>query len=145
MSIDLLPEEERQKRLDALQKLSEFGEMMRESMDRIEKEQEEYWNTFSKEQQLDLFCCIVRRLVKGELEERGSYRHVLYDTFGFGMESYTLALDAGFMNLHNSIFTDEEEKKLVNDETEACARIVEEMDGMPSSLIEEKIRERIAK
>lgn len=143
MSIDLLPEEERQKRLDALSNLATLGEKMREGFDRIKEEQEQYWNTFSKEQQLDLFCCIVRRLVKGELEESGSYRHILYDTFGFGMESYALALDAGFMNLHNSIFTDEEEKELVNNETEACAKIVEEMDGMPSSLIEEKIRERI--
>lgn len=142
MEFDELPEEEKQKRLDALARLSEIGEQMREAYEKIKGEQEEYWNSLSKEQQLDLFCCVVRRLVDGELKDKGSYRYILYDVFGFGMESYALALDAGFMSLHNSIFSTEEEEELIDKENEACARIVEECVGMTPAEIAAKIRER---
>lgn len=141
-SIDLLPEEERQKRLDALDKLAEFGQHYREAMEAVTQEQETYWNSLSKEQQLDLFCCVVRRIVDGELKEKGSYRYVLYDTFGFGMESYTLALDAGYMALHNSIIPSDEEKEMLDIETEACARICEASEGLTVQEIAAKIRAR---
>lgn len=77
-----------------------------QAFSKITQQQEDYWNSLTKEQQLDLFCCVVRRLVKGELVDKRSYRGVLYDTFGFGLESYTLAQDAGFIELHNAIKVD---------------------------------------
>jgi hypothetical protein len=49
----------------------------------------------------------VRRIHKGEVEDRGSYRHVLYSVFGFGPEAYTLAQGAGYLDIHNSIVSDE--------------------------------------
>lgn len=142
MKFDELSEEEKQKRLDAMARLSEIGEQMREAYEKIKQEQEQHWNSLSKEQQLDLFCCVVRRLVDGELKDRGSYRYILYDVFGFGMESYGLALDAGFMSLHNSIFSSEEEEEMVDKENEACARIVEECVGLTPVEIAAKIRAR---
>jgi hypothetical protein len=75
----------------------------REAFERIAEEQEKYWNSLTKEQQIDVFCCVVRRLVKGELEENQSYRGVLYQTFGFGLEAYSLAQNAGYLELHNAI------------------------------------------
>jgi hypothetical protein len=73
----------------------------------LETQQEEYWASLNKEQQLDLFCCIVRRLVKGEIEDGRSYRGILYDTFGWGPEAYAVAQMAGYINLHNAIFKKE--------------------------------------
>ena len=65
--------------------------------------QEAYWNTLTKDQQLSVFCHVVRQLSTAELDDHRSYRGILYDVFGFGPESYSLALAAGFMDLHNAI------------------------------------------
>ena len=73
----------------------------------LETQQEEYWASLNKEQQLDLFCCVVRRLVKGEIDDNRSYRGILYDTFGWGPEAYAVAQMAGYINLHNAIFKKE--------------------------------------
>ena len=73
----------------------------------LETQQEEYWAGLTKDQQLDLFCCVVRRLVKGEIVDNRSYRGILYDTFGWGPEAYAVAQMAGYINLHNAIFKKE--------------------------------------
>ena len=70
----------------------------------LEKLQEEYWASLTKEQQLDAFCSVMRRLHRGELVEGRSYRGVLYDVFDFGPESYAAAQMAGYLELHNCIF-----------------------------------------
>lgn len=81
-----------------------FQEVMKMLLD----EQEEFWAGLSKEDQLKVFCCVVRRLAKGELEDKRSYRGILYNTFGFGPEAYAQAQEAGFLSLHNAIFDVEE-------------------------------------
>lgn len=89
------------------------SEEYRKAFEDIAKQQEKYWNSFTTEQQIDLFCSVVRRLVKGELEEKRSYRGVLYDTFGFDLSAYSLALNAGFMELHNAIFSEDYDRRLL--------------------------------
>lgn len=79
-----------------------YGKIMKQ----IEQEQEEYWNSLSKDDQLKAFCAVVRRIVQGELRDKGSYRWVLYDVFGFGHEAYVRGMDCGFMALHNAIVPD---------------------------------------
>lgn len=86
-----------------LEGLEELSKIFNEAMDSLEREQEEYWNSLSKEDQLKAFCAVVRRIHKAELVEDRSYRGVLYDTFGFGPEAYAQAQCAGFLDLHNSI------------------------------------------
>lgn len=81
----------------------------------LEKQQEEYWESLTKEQQLDLFCCVVRRMVKGEIDEGRSYRGILYDTFGWGPEAYATAQMAGYINLHNAIFKKERIHEILAD------------------------------
>lgn len=98
---------DKQKQLKALQELADLGESYRKAMKEIEAIQEEYWNSFTSDQQIDLFCSVVRRIYQGEIVDKGSYRHVLYTSFGFGPEAYALALDAGYMSIHNAI-TDED-------------------------------------
>lgn len=98
----------------ALDELHELGKVFQEAMQLIESDQEEYWNSLSKEQQLKAFCAVVRRIHKGELEDRGTYRYILYQVFGFGPESYAQAQLAGFLALHNSIFDYSHETQLLS-------------------------------
>ena len=78
-----------------------------------EKEQEEYWNSLTKEEQLKVFCAVSRRIYKGEILEKGSYRYVLYNTFGFGSEAYAPAQVAGYLSIHNAIYDAEHERDLL--------------------------------
>lgn len=91
----------------ALQELADSAQEYQKVLDDMTREEEDYWVMLTREQQLIAFCAVVRRLKKGELDDQRSYRGVLYDTFGFGMESYVRALNAGFMDLHNSIVVDD--------------------------------------
>lgn len=79
----------------------EFNKIFQDSMKDIEKEQEKFWNSLSKEEQLKAFCAVVRRIYEGELVDEGSYRYVLYETFGFGPEAYAQAQCAGYLTIHN--------------------------------------------
>lgn len=84
-----------------------------EAMSLIEKASEDKWQALSKEDQLDYFCAVVRRIHRGEVEEDRSYRGVLYDIFGFGPESYAQAQMAGYLDLHNLVFAPDYERKLL--------------------------------
>lgn len=97
---DQIPSD-KQTLLEELQILSESFE---EAMRLIETDQEEFWNSLSKEDQLKAFCAVVRRIAKGELKDRRSYRGVLYNTFGFDTSSYVQAQEAGYLAIHNALF-----------------------------------------
>lgn len=88
--------------------LTELSELQEDLEKQTEREMDEWWNTMSKDDQMKAFYSVVKRLVDGELEQKGSYRYVLYDVFGFGPESYMLGMMCGFMSLHNSIERDVE-------------------------------------
>lgn len=83
-----------------LEALDELRPMLEEAMKRFEDISEDYWNSLDKEQQLKVFCAVVRRIVKGE-KEGHSYRGMLYDVFGFDTHSYAVAQVAGFLDIHN--------------------------------------------
>jgi hypothetical protein len=84
--------------------------------DEIEKEYDDeadrLWNSFSQEDQQRLFYSVIKRLVKGELRDHGTYRYILYDVFGFDSSSYFMGMNCGYMELHNSIYTHEEMREL---------------------------------
>ena len=88
--------------------LTELGELQEDLEKQTEREMDEWWNAMSKEDQMKAFYSVMKRLVDGELEQKGSYRYVLYDVFGFGPESYMLGMMCGFMSLHTSIERDVE-------------------------------------
>lgn len=94
-----------------IETLDELRPAFQEAMAQEEKESEEFWNSLTKEQQLQAFCAVIRRLYKGEIEENRTYRGMLYDVFGFGPESYTAAQMSGFLTIHNCIWTSEEIEK----------------------------------
>ena len=88
--------------------LAELSELQEDIEKQTEREMDEWWNALTKDDQMKAFYSVMKRLVDGELEQKGSYRYVLYDVFGFGPESYMLAMMCGFMSLHNSIEKDVE-------------------------------------
>jgi len=88
--------------------LTELGELQEDIEKQTEREMDEWWNAMSKDDQMKAFYSVMKRLVDGELEQKGSYRYVLYDVFGFGPESYMLGMMCGYMALHNSIERDVE-------------------------------------
>ena len=92
-----------EKQKNALDNLEEISKTFLEVFDEIEDEQEEYWNSLTEEERLKAFCAVSRRIFKGEIEEKGSYRYVLYDVFGFGPEAYAQAQMAGYLSIHNAI------------------------------------------
>ena len=94
--------------------LDEISRVWNEAMNQIELESEQYWNSLTKEQQLQAFCAVSRRIYKGEIEDKGTYRWVLYDVFGFGPEAYAPAQLAGYLAIHNAIFSASHEHKLLS-------------------------------
>lgn len=84
--------------------LHEVSQVFHQAMLEDENRQEAWWNTLKPDQQLDALCCVVRRIVKGDVVDRGSYRYVLYDVFGFEPHSYVAAQCAGYLTLHNLIY-----------------------------------------
>ena len=88
--------------------LAELRELQEDIEKETEREMDEWWNALTKDDQMKAFYSVMKRLVDGELEQKGSYRYVLYDVFGFGPESYMLGMMCGFMALHNSIERDVE-------------------------------------
>ena len=100
--------EERQKKLsDAL---DELGKIMREDRDEYDKEAESWWSNLPYEDRLKAFYSVCKRIHKGDIKDKGSYRYVLYEVFDFGFEAYTLGMNCGYMDIHNSIITDEEKE-----------------------------------
>lgn len=84
--------------------LHESGKEFTKAADSYQQMANSYFSSLEPEEQLWAFCSIVEKLCKGELDDRRSYRGVLYETFGWGPEAYAAAQHAGFLGLHNSIY-----------------------------------------
>lgn len=84
--------------------MEEFRQAMREYQENYKKEVETFWNNLSYEDKLKAFYYVCSKIHKADVEDRGSYRYCLYDVFNFDMDSYSLGMDARYMDLHNYIF-----------------------------------------
>jgi hypothetical protein len=113
--------------------LEEISDVFNEAVKRMEENQEAYWNSLTKEQQLDAFCAVVRRIRQGDMIDKGSYRYVLYQVFDFGAEAYLPAQMAGYLDIHNAIFTSEQEARLL----ESFAKF----HGLPEDAVSRYYRE----
>jgi hypothetical protein len=103
--------------LDAIAQESEhFQELVQQEA----VEMDQWWDSLPQEDQMRAFYSVVKRLVKGELRDRGTYRYVLYDIFGFDASSYMMGMNCGYMELHNSIYTHEEMRELRDRELAAA-------------------------
>lgn len=83
---------------------------MQDFQDEFEKDSEEAWNNLDEDTKLHVFCAVSKKIRKGELEDNGSYRYILYDVFGFGPEAYVPAQLSGYLDIHNAIY---DSKRLV--------------------------------
>ena len=97
----------------------------------LEKDHDKFWNGLSKDDQLKAFCSVMRRLYKAEIEQNSSYRHTLYDVFGFGSESYVQAQVSGFLAIHNAIWDGERLGELIN---KLEQRVIETMPDRPEEV-----------
>ena len=93
---------------DFLQTLTELSEEQEAAENQFDSDMDEWWNNLSKEDQMKAFYSVMKRLVDGELTQKGSYRYVLYEVFGFEPSSYYLGMQCGYMALHNAIERDVE-------------------------------------
>ena len=100
-----------------MQKLEESLSVLREAFEEMriknENASEEFWNKLTYDEKLMAFYSVVKRIKKGELDEQGTYRHILYDVFGFDVDAYSMGMECGFLDLHNSIYTRESLKEVV--------------------------------
>ena len=60
-----------------------------------------WWENLPAEQQQWAFYNVCRLIYKGDVEDRRSYRGVLYDVFGWDESAYVLGMEAHYMELHN--------------------------------------------
>lgn len=86
----------------------ELTRIQLEAKEAREKECDEYWDSLAYEDQLKAFYSVVKRIYQGEIKDKGTYRWVLYDVFGFGPDAYVLGMECGYMYLHNAIVDGEE-------------------------------------
>lgn len=68
-----------------------------------DEEAEEFWKKLPYDKKLMAFYAICKRIHKAEILEHGSYRYTLYETFGFGPDSYVVGMDCGYLNIHNAL------------------------------------------
>ena len=91
-----------------LQELADSGQEMQRYLDAYEAKNEAWWNGLTQEEREDAFYAVVKRIYEGEIKQRGSYRYVLYNVFGFDAGMYLKGMECGYMALHNSIMDDEQ-------------------------------------
>jgi hypothetical protein len=101
-----------EERSQALAELSELGQLFEEIERDYDNDVDAWWYGLTEDERQLAFYSVVKRLVKGELRDRGTYRYVLYDVFGFDASSYMMGMNCGYMELHNSIYTREEMREL---------------------------------
>lgn len=89
--------------------LSELSEIQEKLEAQREQEADEFWNSLTLEQKHNAFYSVVKRIHQGDIVDKGSYRYVLYDVFGFGPEAYGLGIDCGYMKIHNRLVDNSKE------------------------------------
>lgn len=94
--------------------LNDLNESFQDYDNELKSKIDSAWDSLDKNTQLLMFCAVISKLSKGELVDKGSYRYVLYTTFGFGPEAYGAAQLSGYLELHNSIYNREDLKEKIN-------------------------------
>ena len=126
----------------ALQGLSDITQELEKHRKQHDVEMDDWWNQLTPEEREAAFYSVCKRLHQGELKERGSYRYVLYNVFGFDPGMYMQGMDCGYMAIHNAIFDGEEFEKMkavtrfeVIDETgRAYVKYLDKDEGIKYSL-----------
>ena len=86
----------------------DFLKLEEEAREQYTQKAKEYFESLDVDNQLMLFFHITNVIFDNYFNDRGSYRALLYDKFGFGPEAYSLGCDSGMFTLHNAISTPNE-------------------------------------
>lgn len=78
-----------------------FREAWEASEKRMKAEDQAWWDSLSMEERARAFRQVVSLIYKSEVEDRGSYRHAMYDVFNV---DYVDGLSCHYMELHNLIY-----------------------------------------
>lgn len=89
--------------------MERFTDEYNRARDEYAVQAEAFWEDLSYEDKLKAFYSVCKRIKKGDLIDSGSYRYVLYEVFGFDMDSYVVGMDCGYMDIHNAIIVNNEE------------------------------------
>lgn len=95
--------------------LSDLSDLFEEAEQKYEADCDMFWKNLSEEDKLKAFFSVCKRIYKGDVEDRRSYRGVLYDVFDFGSESYAIGMQCGYMSIHNLIFEGIDTKEIMKD------------------------------
>ena len=104
--------DEHEKRERALDALAELSQEMEKSRKQYEAENDAWWEGLTEEERENAFYAVCKRIYKGDLKDNGSYRYVLYQTFGFDHGMYVDGMNCGYMAIHNAIFDGEELQRM---------------------------------
>jgi hypothetical protein len=126
----------------ALQALSEFGQKMEKARVAYEAKNDAWWAALTETEREDAFYAVCKRLFQGEIKQRGTYRYVLYDVFGFDAGMYVAGMECGFMALHNAIFDGDDLQKMksvnrvevIDDTGRAYVKYLDKSEGIKYSL-----------
>lgn len=95
-----MTDEKTRKILDEMVALSQELQKFKEEYEILN---DAWWNGLSEREREDAFYAVCKRIHQGDLIDKGSYRYVLYDVFGFDAGMYGAGMDCGYMNIHNAI------------------------------------------
>jgi len=102
---------DKEKKNNSLSKaLSEMGELQEQSKSQYTANADAWWNNLSYDDKLKAFYSVCSRIHKGDFIEGKSYRGVLYDIFDFGLDSYSIGMMCGYLEIHNSIVPERNQK-----------------------------------
>jgi len=88
---------------ETLNELVELGEFQQKAENQYAKECDDYWTALPYHEKLMAFYSVCKRIHKGDMIDEGSYRHVLYQIFGFDMDAYSIGMECRYMDIHNGI------------------------------------------
>jgi hypothetical protein len=126
----------------ALQELSDISQEFEKAYKQHDVEMDDWWNQLTPNEREAAFYSVCKRIHKGDLQDNGSYRYVLYQTFGFDHGMYVDGMNCGYMAIHNAIFDGEELQRMkgvnrfeVIDETgRAYVKYLDKGEGIKYSL-----------
>ena len=112
-----------------LDSLAEIGEIQEKLIVAYSKEAEQYWDSLTYDQKLMCFYVVTKKIHQGDCVENRSYRGVLYDIFGFDLDSYSLGMSSGYFEIHNHIFSEKEIQRISHLEDE-LSKITDELNSL---------------
>jgi len=97
-----------------LQELSDQGQELEKYRLADESRTDAWWDSLTEQERQDAFYSVCKRIHKADIKDNGTYRHALYNVFGFDPSMYIRGVECGYMTLHNILFDGEELNHMKN-------------------------------